>query len=130
MKKLSYPEVWYYIVPIYFDYIIFTLLTLNIIHKVIDTTNVDEIRGFYKDKGLFAVWVYGTRDYNQIHFFKKILLDIFFIYISNAIPKVPYTLPLTLLPYPPTPTSWPCHSPVLGHNVCKTKGPLFPVMAD
>jgi hypothetical protein len=27
------------------------------------------------------------------------LLDIFFIYISNAIPKAPYTLPL---PYSPT----------------------------
>jgi hypothetical protein len=27
------------------------------------------------------------------------LLDIFFIYISNAIPKVPYTLPI---PYSPT----------------------------
>jgi hypothetical protein len=38
------------------------------------------------------------------------LLDIFFIYISNAIPKVPYTLPLPsspthplLLPGPGTP---------------------------
>jgi hypothetical protein len=26
-------------------------------------------------------------------FFQFFLLDIFFIYISNAIPKVPYTLP-------------------------------------
>jgi hypothetical protein len=36
------------------------------------------------------------------------LLGIYFIYISNAIPKV--TL---LLPHPPTPTSWPWRSPVL-----------------
>jgi hypothetical protein len=43
------------------------------------------------------------------------LLDIFFIYISNTILKVPYTLPLTLLPYSPTPTSLPWHSPILGH---------------
>jgi hypothetical protein len=43
------------------------------------------------------------------------LLDIFFIYISNAILKVPYTLPPTLLPYPPTPTSWSWRSPVLEH---------------
>ena len=45
-------------------------------------------------------------------------LDIFFIYISNAIPKVPYTLTLlpALLPYPLTPTSWPWLSPVLGHK--------------
>ena len=38
-------------------------------------------------------------------FFK---LGIFLIYISNAIPKVPHTLP-------PTPTFWPWCSPVLGH---------------
>jgi hypothetical protein len=38
-------------------------------------------------------------------FFK---LGIYFIYISNAIPKVPHPLP-----HPPTPTSWPCRSPVL-----------------
>jgi hypothetical protein len=38
--------------------------------------------------------------------FKTILLlDIFFIYISNAILKVPYILPLALLPNPPTPAS-------------------------
>jgi hypothetical protein len=58
------------------------------------------------------------------------LLDIFFIYISNAIPKAPYTLSL------------PCsltHSlsflgpgiPCTGaYKVWNTKGPLFPVMAD
>jgi hypothetical protein len=44
--------------------------------------------------------------------FFHFLLVIFFIYISNAIPNVPYTLPQ---PYPPTPTSWPWPSPVLGH---------------
>jgi hypothetical protein len=42
------------------------------------------------------------------------LLGIFFIYISSAIPKVPHTLPHPL-PYPPTPTSWPWHSPILRH---------------
>jgi hypothetical protein len=41
-------------------------------------------------------------------------IGIFFIYISNAIPKVPLTLP-TPLPYPPTPTSWSWCSPVLRH---------------
>jgi hypothetical protein len=34
---------------------------------------------------------------------------IFFIYISNAILKVPYTSPSALLPYSPTPSSWPWH---------------------
>jgi hypothetical protein len=29
--------------------------------------------------------------------------------------KSPLCPPPTLLPYPPTPTSWPWHSPVLGH---------------
>ena len=38
------------------------------------------------------------------------LLGIYFIYISNAIPKVPHPLP-----HPATPTSWPCRSPVLRH---------------
>jgi hypothetical protein len=40
------------------------------------------------------------------------LSGIFFIYIPNALPKVPPPLPL---PYPPIPTSWPWHSPVLRH---------------
>ena len=42
------------------------------------------------------------------------LLGIHFIYISNALPKVPHTL-LHPLPYLPTPTSWPWRSPVLRH---------------
>jgi hypothetical protein len=46
-------------------------------------------------------------------FLKIFLLGIFLICISNAIPKVPHTLPP--LPYPSTPTFWPWHSPVLGH---------------
>jgi hypothetical protein len=48
------------------------------------------------------------------------LLDIFFIYISDVIPKVPYALlptPPALLPNPPTPTSWLWCSPVLGHMI-------------
>jgi hypothetical protein len=58
------------------------------------------------------------------------LLNIFFTYISNAIPKVPYTLP--------RPALLPTHSHFLAlafpytgaYKVCKTKGPLFPMMAD
>jgi hypothetical protein len=61
-------------------------------------------------------------------YFLKNLLGIFFIYIFNAIPKVPRTLPP--LPCPP-------HSHFLAlvfpctevYTVCKTKGPLFPMMA-
>ena len=46
--------------------------------------------------------------------FFTFILDIFFIYILDVIPKVPYTIPLPNLP---TPASWPRHSPVLGHII-------------
>jgi hypothetical protein len=56
-----------------------------------------------------------------LSFFK--LLDIFFIYISNVIPfyDFPFKNPLSpspiiLLTNPPTPASWPWHSPILGHK--------------
>jgi hypothetical protein len=63
------------------------------------------------------------------------LLGIFFIYISNDILKVPNTLPHPL-PYPPT--HLPIHSHFLAlvflstgaYNIFKTKGPLFPMMAN
>jgi hypothetical protein len=38
-------------------------------------------------------------------FLKNVLVDIFFIYISNAIPKIPYTLPQLCSP---------THPPLLG----------------
>jgi hypothetical protein len=46
-------------------------------------------------------------------FFLIFLLRIFLNYISNAIPKVPHTLPPTA-PTHPFSIFWPCHSPVLG----------------
>jgi hypothetical protein len=56
-------------------------------------------------------------------YFFLFLLDIFFIYISNVIllpsfpsEKSPILYTLSLLPNPPTPTSWPKHSPILGHR--------------
>jgi hypothetical protein len=65
-------------------------------------------------------------------FFINFLLDIFFIYISNVIPKVPNAAP------PPRPAPLPIHSRFLAlafpftgaYKVCKTKRPLFPMMAD
>jgi hypothetical protein len=68
---------------------------------------------------------------NSFSLFFNFLLDIFFIYISNAIPKAPYTLP-------PDPVVLPTHSHFLAlafpctgaYEVCKTKGPLFPMMAN
>jgi hypothetical protein len=60
----------------------------------------------------------------------QFLLDIFFIYISNAIPKVPYTL-LRLAPLSThshfLALAFPCTG---AYKVCKTKEPLFPMMAD
>jgi hypothetical protein len=68
--------------------------------------------------------------YQMLLLIVPFLLDIFFIYISNAIPKVPYTLP--------SPAPLPTHSHFLAlafpctgaYKVCKTKGPLFLVMDD
>jgi hypothetical protein len=63
------------------------------------------------------------------NFFFKFLLDIFFIYISNAIPKVPYTLPHPA----PLPTHY--HFVALdflctgAYKVARARG-LFPMMAD
>jgi hypothetical protein len=65
-----------------------------------------------------------------IFLFFNFLLGVFLIYISNAIPKVPHTHP--------TPTLLPTHSPFLAlafpctgvYKVCKSNGPLFPVMAN
>jgi hypothetical protein len=72
-------------------------------------------------------------------FYFKFFIFSFFppIFISYSLhlhfkcyPERPYTLPPPL-PYPPTPTSWPRCFPCTGaYKVCKTKGPLFPMMAD
>jgi hypothetical protein len=49
-------------------------------------------------------------------FFFFFLLAVFLIYTSNFKYYPESSLyPPSLLPYPPTPTSWPWHSPVLGH---------------
>jgi hypothetical protein len=63
------------------------------------------------------------------YFYFYFLLGIFLNYISNAIPKVPHTLP---------PTSLPAHSHFLAlafpctraYKICMSNGCLFPVMAD
>jgi hypothetical protein len=80
---------------------------------------------------IYIIYTYICVSKNFINalilFFK---LGIYFSYISNAIPKVPHTLP------PPTPP--PSHSHFLAlafpcteaYKVCMTKGPLYPLMAD
>jgi hypothetical protein len=63
--------------------------------------------------------------------FFQFLVYIFFIYISNAILKVHYTLPPCTNPLPPhshfLAMAFPCTG---AYQVCKTKGPLFPMMAN
>jgi hypothetical protein len=60
-----------------------------------------------------------------------LLLDIFFIYIPNAIPKLPYTLPHNPAPLPThshfLALVFPCTE---AYKVCKTNVSLFPLMAD
>jgi hypothetical protein len=71
-----------------------------------------------------------TRKHGRNGQIPRQILDIFFIYISNAILKVPYTLPLPCFPTHPLPLlalAFPCAG---AYKVCNTKGPLFPVMVD
>jgi hypothetical protein len=76
-------------------------------------------------------YIYLPKNFiNSLFYFLQILLDIFFIYISNAIQKVPYSLPC------PAPLSTHSHFLALAfpctgaYKVCNTKGPLFPMMAN
>jgi hypothetical protein len=68
-------------------------------------------------------------------FFPVTLHLIFFCLIGylfhlhfQCYPKSTHMLPHQL-PHPPSPTSWPWHSPVLRHKVYTTNGPLFLLMA-
>jgi hypothetical protein len=65
-----------------------------------------------------------TKQIVQVKFFFLLLLDIFFIYISNVIPvpglpltaPFPYLLSPPPLTNPPNSAFWPWHSPMLGHR--------------
>jgi hypothetical protein len=67
--------------------------------------------------------------YLYLILFLIFLLGIFLIYISNAIPKVTHTLSCTPLPTHShfLALEFPCTG---AYKVCKSNGPLFPVMAD
>jgi hypothetical protein len=54
------------------------------------------------------IYFFASNLFIYLFIYLYFLLGIFLIYISNAIPKVPHTLPTT-------PTFWPWRSPVLGH---------------
>jgi hypothetical protein len=57
--------------------------------------NMLDVAGIWNPKG-FLLTLCSTLFFG--FFPSHFLLDIFFIYISNAIPKVPYTLPLPCSP--------------------------------
>ena len=61
-------------------------------------------------------------------FFKKFLLGIFLIYISNALPKVPHTLPTTPLTIHSHFLALVCPC-IEAYKVCMINGPLFTLMA-
>jgi hypothetical protein len=67
--------------------------------------------------------------YFILFYFILFYLGVFFIYISNAIPKVPIPSPLTPLPTHShfLALAFPC---IEAYKVCKTNGPLFPLMAN
>jgi hypothetical protein len=65
---------------------------------------------------IFQIKFYLSSINLSVTYLSSILLDIFFIYISNAILRVSYPLH-ALLPNPLTAASWPWHSPVLGHII-------------
>ena len=55
--------------------------------------------------------------YNRVvkHDFFQFFIRYFLHLHFKCYPESPLYPPPALLPYPPTPTSWPWHSPVLGH---------------
>jgi hypothetical protein len=62
----------------------------------------------------------------SFQFFIRYFLHLHF----KCYPASPLYPPPTLLPYPSTPTSWPWCPPCTGaYKVCKTKGPLSPMIA-
>jgi hypothetical protein len=64
------------------------------------------------------------------------ILDIFFTYILNVIPflvsppKIPYPLPVPLLPNPPTPIPGPVIPLYWGIVPSQDLGPLLPLITD
>jgi hypothetical protein len=72
----------------------------------------------------FFFFLFSFYNSNSVFVLFHFLLDIFFIYISNAIPKVPYTLPLPCSAHQPTYSCFlaPTFSCTGAYDLPKTKG--------
>jgi hypothetical protein len=74
---------------------------------------------------------YPEGNINRTFFFFPFLLNIFFIYISNAIPNIPYTLPTPCSPSHPLPLLGPGVPLYWGiESLLDQVGSLFSMMAD
>jgi hypothetical protein len=59
-----------------------------------------------------------TQFFTEVEHFCFFSFIRYFLYLHfKCYPESSLYPPPTLLPYPPTPTSWPWHSPVLGHII-------------
>ena len=96
------------IVLVYFQ--VFNLITLfNYCSLVaLESRDGDHFRTFLVQDCFRYLFFY-------FFFFFQFFIRYFLHLHFKCYPEIPlYPYP-ALLPYPPTPTSWPCHSPVLGH---------------
>jgi hypothetical protein len=67
--------------------------------KVLQTfSNIKHQLLLFLKKEAQIVHIYFFNLFKLFIFFHTFLLDMFFLYISNVIPKVPYILPPALLP--------------------------------
>jgi hypothetical protein len=103
--------------------------SVNLVYLLKTKQNISSQRKWNTSLKQLLLFFFIFLKKNFYLFFIYFLLGIFLNYISNAIPKVPHTL----LPTPiPTPShflalAFPCTG---AYKVCKSSGPLFPVMAD
>ena len=65
----------------------------------------------------FSLWTFSSNKNLHFIFFLKIFIRYFLHLHFKCCPKSPLYPPSALLPIPPTPTSCPWHSPVLGHMI-------------
>jgi hypothetical protein len=75
---------------------------------------------------------------SPLHWFQSRFIHFFFPFFIRYLTHLHFQCYTKSPPYPPTPTPLPTHSPFLAlvfpctgaYKVCKSNGPLFPVMAD